>query len=850
MEDNCRIFMNRGWLFSDEFSTAMTEKNYCGEMEEVNIPHSFATSPFNSFSPQLYQKLCAYRKSFATQENWAGKKVILTVAAAAHKSEVYLNGKLLKTHSCGYTSFSTDLTDALLPAGEENVLCIKVDSRETLDQPPFGFVIDYMTYGGIYRDVYIEVKNAVFIEDVFVTTKKNAFTSRVTLNACDEEAKNLGYMIQQEVFAWQEGYGWEEDYADFSALGEEDFLASVASGIRGKTTLTSGVASGVMQWNLESPALYCLRTALLDSAGNEVDSKTVRFGFREIRFDSTGFYLNGIKVKLRGLNRHQSFPYVGYAMPKMMQREDADILKYELSLNEVRTSHYPQSRHFVDRCDEIGLLVFTEIPGWQHIGTSAEWRCQALENVRDMVLQYRNNPSVFLWGVRINESQDDEELYQKTNALCKSLDPSRPTGGVRFLKKSQLLEDVYTYNDFSFAGWNLAGGSSNSGSLASGNFASVKFAKKLVKKTTALEPKKKVTKTKKGFMVTEYNGHMFPTKSFDAERIRTEHALRHAAVLDALASSKDHAGASGWCAFDYNTHKEFGAGDYICYHGVMDMFRNPKLAASVYKSQQDAEVVGDVLEISSSMDLGEYPAGNREAVWIFTNADSVKFYVNDSFIKEFKSSDSPYKNLKHGPLLVDDFIGPRLAKDYGFSEKKAEDIKKLLHEVLFHGMDNLPLSAKLLGVKLALTKTTNLSQMGEFFTRYLGNLGAGGSVTTSYKFEAYRDGKLVSTVVKAPAKTTSVRAWTKRSVLEETHSYDVTEVHLEAVDEKGNVQHYCQEAVTLTCEGPVEIIGPKAVSLKGGTAGTYIKTTGQTGKASLTVTDWTGNVQKIDFEIK
>lgn len=78
-----------------------------------------------------------------------------------------------------------------------------------------------------------------------------------------------------------------------------------------------------------------------------------------------GFYLNGKKVKLRGLNRHQSYPYVGYAMPESMQRMDADILKYELGVNAVRTSHYPQSHYFIDQCDRIGLLVFMEIPGWR-----------------------------------------------------------------------------------------------------------------------------------------------------------------------------------------------------------------------------------------------------------------------------------------------------------------------------------------------------------------------------------------------------------------------------------------------------------------------------------------------------
>ena len=128
---------------------------------------------------------------------------------------------------------------------------------------------------------------------------------------------------------------------------------------------------------------------------------------------------------------------MGYAMPESMQRMDADILKYELGVNAVRTSHYPQSHYFIDQCDRIGLLVFMEIPGWQHIGDEA-WKDQAVINVRDMVMQYRNHTSIILWGVRINESQDDDDFYRRTNAAARELDPSRPTGGVRAHKKSSL----------------------------------------------------------------------------------------------------------------------------------------------------------------------------------------------------------------------------------------------------------------------------------------------------------------------------------------------------------------------------------------------------------------------------
>ncbi len=417
-----KLYFNDGWLYASEFSKEMIEPSYTGSLEKIRLPHTVAVTPFNNFSVSRYEKLSLYRKEFVTEPSWSGKKVLVTFEGAAHQSEVFINGKSVCIHPCGYTAFTVDLTEHLAPCSQKNVLAVKLDSRESVNQPPFGFVIDYMTYGGIYRDVYLEVKNPVYIEDVFVKTNKNHFETEISLSGdC-----NPGYSIHQKVV---------------SAGNNDTVCAEIVTGVSSSKVLTEAGAQPVVAWDLDNPALYNLVTELIDNAGTVVDTKTVRFGFRDIRFDSTGFYLNGKKIKIRGLNRHQSYPYVGYAMPKNMQREDADILKFELGLNEVRTSHYPQSHYFIDRCDEIGLLVFTEIPGWQHIG-GAEWKDIAVQNVRDMVKQYRNHPSIFLWGVRINESMDDDEFYERTNKACRELDSTRPTGGVRCIKHSHLFEDV------------------------------------------------------------------------------------------------------------------------------------------------------------------------------------------------------------------------------------------------------------------------------------------------------------------------------------------------------------------------------------------------------------------------
>ena len=487
-------------------------------------------------------------------------------------------------------------------------------------------------------------------------------------------------------------------------------------------------------------------------------------------------------------------------MPESMQRMDADILKYELGVNAVRTSHYPQSHYFIDQCDRIGLLVFMEIPGWQHIGDEA-WKNQAVINVRDMVMQYRNHTSIILWGVRINESQDDDDFYRRTNAAAHELDPSRPTGGVRAHKKSSFLEDVYTYNDFVHDGTNRG-----------------------------CEKKTSVTSDpKKPYLISEYNGHMYPTKAFDWEEHRVEHALRHVRVLDAAAAEGDIAGSFGWCMFDYNTHKDFGSGDRICYHGVMDMFRNPKLAAKVYECQQEEHTV---LELSSSMDIGEHPGCNRGETYIFTNADSVRMYKNDHFIKEYKREDSPWKHLPHGPLVVDDYIGDAIEKGEHFTPAQGKGIKDALNATARYGLSHLPKSVYVTALKMLLLYHMKPTDAVVLYNRYIGDWGG---TSTTYRFEAVSDGGVTAELIKKPMTKVRLLARADHTGLQEKSTYDVAAVRIEARDEYGNLLNFFNEPVSFEVSGPVELIGPSVISLEGGMGGTYIKTTGECGEARLVI---------------
>lgn len=802
-----RVYCNNDWFFTRKFDEALIKDRYVSaDLEQVRIPHTCKETPFHYFDEGIYQMVSGYRKEFEADSKWQEKEVFLTFDAVGHDAEVFLNGEKIGEHHCGYTAFTMNITKQLR-FDEKNILAVKVDSRETLNVPPFGFVVDYMTYGGIYRDVYFDVYNPDYIADVFVKNevlsvkeKKARLISEITVSGAKGE-----FYVRESIRKDQTG--------EFAVLGETK--------LSGEKLTLSYEMDEVALWDTECPNLYEVKVELLKD-GALCDEKIIRTGFRKAEFLKDGFYLNDKKFKIRGLNRHQSYPYVGYAMPESMQKMDADILKQELGLNAVRTSHYPQSHYFLERCDELGLLVFTEIPGWQHIGDE-EWKAQAVENVKDMVLQYRNHTSIILWGVRINESQDDDAFYEKTNAMAHSCDDSRPTGGVRACKKSSLLEDVYTYNDFIHAGNNKG-----------------------------CEKKADVTaNAEKPYLVSEYNGHMYPTKAYDQEDRRVSHALRHANVLDAVAAEDDIAGSFGWCMFDYNTHKDFGSGDRICYHGVMDMFRNPKMAAAIYECQQEEH---PVLELSSSMDIGEHPACNRGETYIFTNAKKVRMYKNDQFIKEYEAANSTYKNLKHGPILIDDYIGDAL-KNENFKPTQEAYVKCLLNGVARYGMGGLTKSMYAKAAWLILRYRMSMDEAVVLYNKYVGDWGG---TSTSYRFEAIdcdKDGKnevVVKTLTKQPMTQVVMTAKADHVDLKENHTYDVAAVRIMAKDEFDNVLPFFNDLVSFETSGPIEIIGPKTIALQGGMGGTYVRTNpvaGKEEKATLYIHSEQSETIKIEFTV-
>lgn len=586
--------MNQNWRFSAQRSAGDTAPDFGdSHFAQVTIPHTNKLLPWHSFDEKAYQFVSIYRRHFQVPPEARDHLVFIDFDGAMTASMVWINGHRLGEYKGGYTPFSFELTSHLNWPGE-NILAVELDSTERPDIPPFGGSIDYLTFGGIYRNVRLRIVPHTFITSIFLRPQ-NVMTDKPSLGVVAALDGDLQQGLALEAELQLQG----------RTVAKHKELVSQGNGV------TLSDFGPVQHWDLNSPHLYTVVVRLISKNNAVLDEDSRRIGFRHAEFTDHGFELNGKVIKLRGLDRHQTFPWVGQAMPARVQRRDAEILRNELKINIVRTSHYPQSPAFLDACDELGLLVLEEIPGWNHIGDQA-WKDLAVNNVGRMVTRDAHHPSLVLWGVRINESHDDHDFYTRTNAVAHQLDPTRQTCGIRDFQESEFLEDVFTMNDF---GWPLK---------------------------PPNHPR---------YLNTEFCGHTYPTKPYDPIERLTEHIHRHARVHNQLGSNPQYAGGLGWCAFDYDTHGNFGSGDRICYHGVSDIFRLPKPAGHFYKSQCDP---GEEIVLEPAFDWsarGDWSANMKNAL-ICSNCDHLTIFVRDRVV-EADPDRATYPNLPHPPFRFD-----------------------------------------------------------------------------------------------------------------------------------------------------------------------------------------------------
>jgi len=570
------INLNSNWLFqSGDVPNGQSDTLCEKAFEQVCLPHSNAIVSHRDIDMELFRKVSWYRRHFTPALPYNGKRVFLEFQGAAQVTEVFVNGTKAFHHVGAYTPFKGDITD-LVKWGTDNVIAVRVDSREQKRIPPEGGPIDYMLCGGIARDVTMVLTDPLHQEWIFAT-----------LDSLEPTCVNVSCSIRNDGTAGTD-CSVTTEIVDTTGNVVANGVAEgiVEPGSARVFTYTTGKIRSLNVWDTERPYLYTVRTTVRQGS-KIVDECIEKTGFRSIAFSKENgrFTINGKPLRLRGLNRHETFPFIGRAAANRLQAKDADIVKYELGCNIVRCSHYPQDPEFLQRCDEIGLLVLEEIPGWNYVGDSA-WQEIALSNVEEMVVRDRNHPSVISYGVRINQTHDFNLLYEKTNRLSRTLDPTRPTHGVRLKGRFSLdnfMEDIWTQNFVIPQG-----------------------------KPEILP-----------WLITEGVGVGCQVHSWDRDEVLVKIMLRFAEYSDSVAANPFIAGELGWCAFDYNS--PHGTADRsICYYGAADIFRISKHAGMYLKSQANPQVAGDVVYIAHTWQKDHSP----NDVWVASNSEQVELFVN------------------------------------------------------------------------------------------------------------------------------------------------------------------------------------------------------------------------------
>ena len=618
------VSFNAGWRFGPASEGSDDE----GALTAVTLPHTVVPLSWRDWDPSAWGRVWVYRKHFDAPPGADGMRVFLDFAAAMTRATVTLNGTEVADHLGGYLPFSAEITAALRP--ERNVLAVRLDSAFNLNVPPdrpapyTETSVDFWQPGGIYRDVRLRMVPQVFLSDVYAKP----------VNVLDAAARQLVVQATVDAAAGPAGPAQvavellDDDRSIASALAPAVITEPGPATVTVTVTL-SGLAD-ITLWDIDHPKLYHVVATLL-TPGAPPHEYRVRTGFRQAAFALDGFYLNGRRVKLFGVNRHQFFPFAGGAMPARVQARDAEIIRRELNCNMVRCSHYPQSAAFFDACDELGLLAWEEAPGWGYLGDEA-WRALAYRDIGQMIVRDRNHPSIIIWGARLNETPNDVPFYTSTNELAHSLDDSRPTAGAMagLRLTTDYEQDVFAEDDYS----------------------SVTDAAGV--RQPVLQPP--VDGVGRPYLVSEavgtLSGPAIYFRRTDPQAVQQGQATAHARVHDIAASDDRYCGLLAWSGFDYPS----GSGNQyqgVKYTGVVDLFRIPKPGAAIYRAQADPRV-SPVIAPAFYWDFGPVsPISSLPAAMICANLDRLEVYVGGRHFATLTPDTAGYPDLEYPPSFAD-----------------------------------------------------------------------------------------------------------------------------------------------------------------------------------------------------
>lgn len=733
-----------------------------GEVQNVDLPYlPKKILNKNNVAPIEDEMLSSYyEKRIEIMKEEEEENVFLCFEGIRGKVQLYINGILAKERYSDYGYLEANITKF-----------IKYNAFNKIS-----VVVKGETGGHIYAPVYIERKATAYIESVAITTK----------NVLELEKE---VDVDIEIVGLVEGMNVQVAIMD----NKGNVIANaVSTPLRSLEIKLSMQTMKAKVWDIDNPVLYNLHVFLQHDA-HIVDERIIPFGFREVQFQTDGFYLNGNKLKLCGISKGEGLELANYTPIPAMEISDACIIKNELHMNIVKITKEAITPSFLKKCDELGLLICIDVPKWTKQEGLLDEESVHKREFTKFVQAYRNYTSLILWSVGKIEKADEYE--KQIHQILKQVDPIRAIGGGT---QDESLIDVYMYADHTY--------------IDGGN---------------GLEnPDKVAPNSEIPYLVIDHTGPVFRTKSFDTEERLTEYALRHMRILDEARESERICGVIASSFVDMAIPTYLEARRKTCYTGILDCDRQFKLPAYAYASQQDERLV---MHVSSNMQGEEGSVAG--GIYVFTNCDKVKFYKDEICIGEFYPDKEEFPNLVHPPIYINDYIGESLVTEEGYSPKDAAFMKTVLMAMATQDGE-LPLDIK---GKLLLARFKSHMDKENINRLYEKYILAHENPKTRYVFEGYKGEEKVGTIIKGGYTPARIIAEAERHDLNLGKTYDTTRISIKVVDEYGNLLPYVNDVIRIETTGAVEIIGHTYQSLVGGTLAVYVKTKGEVGTGIVSI---------------
>ena len=659
--------MNPAWRFhKGAVEGAETKEFNDKDWTVVSLPDGIEYLPTEASGCINYQGEVWYRKHFTPDAALKGKKLFLHFEAIMGKSKVFVNGKLLTEHFGGYLPVIADVTDVLDWNGD-NVIAVWADNSDDPSYPPGKAqdVLDYTYFGGIYRDCWLIAHNNVFITDPNYENEVAGGGLFVAFGKVSDALAEVQLKIHVRN-ATKNPFSGRVEYMLLQPDGTE--VARLSDKIQVKAGRATTVSDRMpvkqpMLWTPSTPTLYNLLVRVLDKEGNVIDGYRRRIGIRSIEFKGKdGFYLNGRPYgkPLIGANRHQDFAVVGNAVANSIHWRDAKKLK-DVGMEIIRNAHCPQDPAFMDACDELGLFVIVNTPGWQFWNDAPEFALRVYSDIRNVVRRDRNHPSVWLWEPILNETWYPADFAKNTR---------------------DIVDAEYPY-PYCYSG-------SDSEARGHENFP-VYFAHpaNMQDASKEIDPTKTYFTREWGDNVDDWSSHNSPSRvarnwGEQPMRVQAQHyACPYYPVTsyDVLyKQSPQHVGGCLWHSFDHQR----GYHPDPFYGGLMDVFRQPKYSYYMFMAQRPAVKndrnagSGPMVYIAHEMT----PFSGKD-VTVYSNCDEVRLTFNKG------GKTYTYKKDKNRPGMpspvitfpdVYDFM-----MDKAFSRTQKQDDVYLLAEGLIDG---------------------------------------------------------------------------------------------------------------------------------------------------------------------